>query len=79
MIKYKKSTIQTPALITCDVCGEQHDVQDFEGININHTFGYGSFIIGDGVNVKLDICEKCLNNVLGSWLRKTNTWESEDE
>ena len=57
--------------ITCDRCGQtwQADTVDAaEFTSIDFTGGYGS-IFGDGSQVKLDLCQRCLKTTLGLWLR----------
>lgn len=57
--------------ITCDRCGQtwQADTVDAaEFTSIDFTGGYGS-IFGDGSQVKLDVCQRCLKTALGLWLR----------
>lgn len=41
-----------------------------EFVHIEHTGGYGS-VIGDGSNVKLDICDQCFKDIFEvHWARK---------
>ena len=57
--------------ITCDRCGQtwQADtIHAAEFTSIDFTGGYGS-IFGDGSQVKLDLCQRCLKTALGLWLR----------
>ena len=57
--------------ITCDRCGQtwQADTVDAaEFTSIDFTGGYGS-IFGDGSHVELDLCQQCLKQTLGQWLR----------
>lgn len=58
-------------LIRCDRCGkeaERGEVGFTEMITIGFDAGYGS-IFGDGNRVEVDLCEPCLRDTLGSWLR----------
>ena len=68
---------KTPAIdgamssITCDRCGQtwQADTVDAaELTSIDFTAGDGS-LFGDGSQVKLDLCQRCLKTALGLWLR----------
>lgn len=68
---------KTPAIdgamssVTCDRCGQawQADTVDAaEFTSIDFTAGDGS-IFGDGTQVKLDLCQRCLKTALGLWLR----------
>ena len=57
--------------ITCDRCGQTWQagtVDATESTSIDFTGGYGS-IFGDGSQVKLDLCQRCLKTVVGLWLR----------
>ena len=57
--------------ITCDRCGQTWQagtVDATESTSIDFTGGYGS-IFGDGSQVKLDLCQRCLKTALGLWLR----------
>lgn len=57
--------------ITCDVCGKEYSGKDWEEVqefrHIGFTGGYGS-IFGDGKQYTLDICQHCLNELLGKYL-----------
>lgn len=60
-IAYKES-------ITCDICkktyrydDDMNDIQEF--FHINQCGGYGS-IFGDGVYIKMDICQHCMKNII---------------
>lgn len=62
--------------ITCDVCGKTYidrmensdilEIQEF--IHIKEYCGYGS-IFGDGDIIELDICQHCLKEKLGQYIR----------
>ncbi len=74
-IKEKKEVI---ASMTCDVCGKTYlydkdgnsddvfEIQEF--VHINFTGGYGS-TFGDGDEIALDMCQHCLKEKLGAYLR----------
>ena len=65
------ATDGAPSSITCDRCRQtwQADTVDAaEFTSIDFTGGYGS-IFGDGSQVKLDLCQRCLKTALGLWLR----------
>ena len=75
MIKCKMETVEVevPTSVICDVCGKEYDckedvmeVQEF--YHIAFKGGYGS-IFGDGLAVKLDICQGCLKAKLGEYLK----------
>lgn len=57
--------------IRCDRCGRLADLGDFEFqefASIDFTAGYGT-IFGDGNDVQVDLCQHCLKETLGPWLR----------
>jgi hypothetical protein len=63
--------------IKCDRCGKvtQRDELTFHAMtSIGFTAGYAS-IFGDGNRVEIDLCEPCLKDVLGEWLRVRPTYE----
>lgn len=59
--------------VCCDRCGRASDIDGLdhefhEFVSISHTAGYGS-IFGDGTSVEVDLCQYCMREVLGEWLR----------
>lgn len=59
--------------IRCDRCDRLAEVGDAElefqeFVSINQQAGYAS-IFGDGNHVQVDLCQHCLKDVLGRWLR----------
>lgn len=57
--------------IRCDRCGkeaERGEVGFAEMTSIGFDAGYDS-IFGDGNRVEVDLCELCLRDTLGAWLR----------
>jgi hypothetical protein len=57
--------------LTCDRCGVRHahpGSEFFEFTSIAYRAGYGS-IFGDGNQVEVDLCQSCLKDTLGPWLR----------
>lgn len=59
--------------ITCDVCGKTYDEEDdcfetSEFISIQHDCGYGS-VFGDGSMVYIDICQHCIEELIGDKLK----------
>lgn len=76
MKTYKKITQETevPVSLICDVCKKEYDyekdVMEIQEFNwIGFTGGYGS-VFGDNVTFYLDICQHCLNDKLGQYLRR---------
>ena len=89
MIDYEQKQItqtkQFAKSIQCDVCGKTINYNDetfeqykaYNFISITKSFGYGSEI-GDGEQLKLDICEDCLIEKFGlDFLVKHSKDESE--
>ena len=70
------NTIETVSVvhqIRCDRCGKQAQRGEpgfAEMRSIGFDAGYGS-IFGDGNRVDLDLCDPCLRETLGTWLRVT--------
>ena len=61
--------------LRCDRCervAEADEVEFQEFTSIDHTAGYGS-IFGDGMRVQIDLCQHCLKQALGQWLKVTET------
>lgn len=60
-------------VVACDRCGKRmSDDEPYEGYNnrtqIRFRAGYGS-LFGDGNKIEGDLCDKCLYEVLGRYLR----------
>jgi len=74
MIQQKKITLERE-VCTCDRCGkditkEENTAEWQERFVIRFRAGYGS-VFGDGNTVEGDICQDCLQAVLGKYLRIT--------
>ena len=59
--------------IKCDICGREADIEkdwmEFgEFVSIDTIGGYGS-VFGDGNSVEIDICQHCLKEQLGKFIR----------
>ena len=57
--------------IVCDRCGKEtvrNESEFHEMTSIGFKAGYGS-IFGDGNQVEIDLCQYCLRDTLGTWLR----------
>jgi len=55
----------------CDRCGREVEAPEGEAeelVSIDRVGGYCS-IFGDGNRISIDICQHCLKDVLGEWLR----------
>jgi len=74
--KEVKSTVEHPILLICDVCKKGYplegnekntfEIQEFHHIRFEG--GYGS-VFGDCSEVKCDICQHCLEKLVGKYLR----------
>jgi hypothetical protein len=66
----EKVTTEKLVSMTCDICGREllNDfIQEQECFNITHTGGFGS-IFGDGITIKIDICQQCFLSKLGRYI-----------
>jgi len=77
MKTYVKEKIEVRNLnkVQCDVCKKEANIEDVDEMSfiqemthISYTGGYGS-IFGDMNKIELDICDKCLNEQLGNFIR----------
>lgn len=73
MKKFEEITAKSVSALICDCCGREsivgiddYEVQEF--ISLDFVGGYQS-IFGDGTHVSLDICQYCLKDKLGTWLK----------
>ena len=70
----KTTKLQTHSVlntITCDRCGltaHADDGSTEEFLSIDKIGGYFSSF-GDGATIQLDLCQSCLNETLGQWIR----------
>jgi len=75
MQKFEEKTVSTLAAYTCDCCGRESTISDdyeaSEFISLEYVGGYQS-IFGDGTHVSIDICQYCLKDKLGTWLKTTS-------
>jgi len=74
MIRYKKiaKTVEEPDVVKCDVCGKEYPATDLEAQEFQHvqfTGGYAS-VFGDGTQVECDICQHCLQKLIGKCCRQ---------
>lgn len=84
----KRQTVEAVVAIQCDKCGRKMDTDmaddgaDWcelqESLSIAFTGGYGS-ILGDGNQFELDLCQHCVKELLGPYLRQVNTGYEEEE
>jgi len=62
--------------LVCDRCGRQAERDDLdcdfhEFTSIQYKAGYGS-VFGDGNDIELDLCQHCVKDTLGTWVRITD-------
>lgn len=74
MREYRPVTAQQLAACICDRCRRRLTPDDpgewQERLSFDHICGFDS-IFGDGNTVGLDLCQHCVLEVLGQWLRVT--------
>lgn len=75
MLEYQDKVVQEAVACTCDRCQRRMTPADAdfgwqERLSIAFEGGYGS-IFGDGSKVSLDLCQQCVRDTLGAWLRIT--------
>lgn len=70
-VKYNIEAVETTVKsFTCDCCDESYDdVFDIqEMLHFKHDCGYNS-VFGDGNEIELVMCETCVKNVLGKYIK----------
>lgn len=71
MREYRDKTVQELAACTCDRCGRHMTPMDhewYERVSLDWQGGFDS-VFGDGAHVSLDLCQHCVRDTLGQWLR----------
>jgi hypothetical protein len=72
MKKFEEKTVQSLVSLKCDCCGRESKIEDdyeaSEFVSLEFVGGYKS-IFGDGTHVSIDICQYCLKEKLGIWLK----------
>lgn len=61
--------------LVCDRCGTEVDAEEpgaGDFLSVDRVAGYGS-VFGDGAKVELDLCDACIQEVLGQWIRVTDS------
>lgn len=74
MREYQPQTVQVLAACTCDRCKRRltpNDNEWQERLSFDHDCGFDS-VFGDRNTVSLDLCQHCMREVLGRWLRITS-------
>jgi len=69
----KRTTHEVVSSVVCDVCQKEYDADDFvemqEFHHIDFVGGYGS-VFEDMSRYNCDICQHCLKEKLGPYIRK---------
>jgi hypothetical protein len=71
MLEYREKTVQEVAVCVCDRCQLRivpEDADWQERISISYSGGFDS-IFGDGNLISIDLCQRCVRETLGPWLR----------
>ncbi|WP_321871964.1 hypothetical protein [Paraburkholderia tropica] len=72
MLEYQDKVVQDVAACTCDRCQRRMTPDDLfewqEKLSVSFHGGYGS-VFGDGHKVEIDLCQQCVKETLGAWLR----------
>ena len=78
------TTRQEVDFVTCDLCKERIKpgrMYDVDEVEIRHRTGMADFGGGSGMETAVDLCGKCFDEKLLSWLRsqgaepQTNEWD----
>ena len=74
MLQYKPVTVDK-LICVCDRCGKTMEqgiaeIEWQERFIVSFRAGYGS-IFGDGNLVECDLCQDCVQSIMGKWLRVT--------
>lgn len=76
MREYKRRTVQEVVACTCDRCKRRLTADEpgewQERLSFDQGCGFES-VFGDGSTISLDLCQHCVQQVLGEWLRITPT------
>jgi hypothetical protein len=71
MLEYQDKVVQDVAACTCDRCHRRMTPDDpgwHERLSVAFTGGFDS-VFGDGCEVEIDLCQQCVKETLGAWLR----------
>jgi hypothetical protein len=73
MLEYREKTVREVSACTCDRCGRRMTPEDgdgewYEKVALGWQSGFDS-IFGDGNTISIDLCQHCVKETLGSWLR----------
>lgn len=73
MLEYQDKVVQDVAACTCDRCQRRMTPDNLdwhEKLSIAYRGGFDS-IFGDGCAIEIDLCQQCVKETLGAWLRVT--------
>lgn len=72
MREFRPVTTQELAACTCDRCQRRLTLDEpgewQERLSLDHSCGFDS-VFGDGSFVSIDLCQRCVRDLLGEWLR----------
>jgi hypothetical protein len=75
MKRFEEKPAESLVSLKCDCCGRESRIGDdyeaSEFVSLDFVGGYKS-IFGDGTQVSIDICQYCLKDKLGTWLKTSN-------
>lgn len=77
MKKHETVEITQPVSITCDRCGTEAPIRSVEGgefVSISGLGGYGS-VFGDGTIYEIDLCQHCVQQTIGEWMRTRRDYD----
>lgn len=74
IIEKTTKTVVEVVAITCDRCQKRYDdgLERQEFLCWSDTAGYGNVVFGDMNHVAIDLCQYCVKEVLGKWVRVTD-------
>ncbi|MFM0469639.1 hypothetical protein [Paraburkholderia strydomiana] len=73
MLEFREKLVSEVSACTCDRCGRRMtpgdpDSEWHERVSIAYRGGFDS-IFGDGRAIRIDLCQHCVRDTLGSWLK----------
>jgi len=74
MLEFQDRAVQKVAACICDRCRRRMTPDEYdwhEKLSIAYRGGFGS-IFGDGRDICIDLCQQCVKETLGAWLRITS-------
>jgi hypothetical protein len=82
MREYEDRLVQEVAACKCDRCGRRMTPDDdpwewYEKASLDWRGGFGS-CFGDGAQVSVDLCQQCVRDTLGPWLRVVQPSAADD-